>query len=312
MRNVNRASDPARGKTYLLATAFWHTDEHEDILRALGDVHLEDEIVFNGLSDAYHRDIRLILAAQRGEPPPPVSSVVLLDLATPGFEIPKEILNVRTYLPSAVFVLWCSHDEYNRATQEMPPEWTSRLTHFYRLLKTPKETLNQRLRTVLDPAKHRAQEKSRLRAEGKPGVFVSYSRRDSVFADQLVFRLKADGFPVWLDRSRLHGGELWQRELEIALREAAILILVTSPDALASEYTRMEYQYFLSEKKPVIPVIAQKAERLPDELASIQFVDFTQADFEFAYMRLFTAIQKCSAEQLETLGAEQKEALDGE
>jgi hypothetical protein len=219
--------------------------------------------------------------------------VVFLDLAIPVIEVPKQILILRTYLPAAVFVLWCTNEEYDRAVRELHSEWADRFGHFFRLVKTTRDNLDRRVRTVLDQAKQRAQAKNLLRAENKSSVFVSYSRQDSTFADRLVFRLKADGFPVWLDRSRLQGGEIWHRELEIALREASILVLVTSPDALTSEYTRMEYRFFLDRNKPIIPVIARHTESLPNELASIQSVDFTQADFERAYTRLFTALQKC-------------------
>jgi len=39
------------------------------------------------------------------------------------------------------------------------------------------------------------------RTPGPPGVFISYSRRDQTYVDELVTHLRRAGVPVWVDRS---------------------------------------------------------------------------------------------------------------
>ena len=47
----------------------------------------------------------------------------------------------------------------------------------------------------------------------KLNIFISYSRRDMEFADQLVEALESKGFAVKIDRRDLPYGEEWQAEL---------------------------------------------------------------------------------------------------
>ena len=40
-------------------------------------------------------------------------------------------------------------------------------------------------------------------------LFISYSRDDKSYVNELVDRLRDEGHVVWLDKSNLVGGELW-------------------------------------------------------------------------------------------------------
>ena len=48
---------------------------------------------------------------------------------------------------------------------------------------------------------------------GKLRVFISYSREDLKFADQLDLALNAYGFECLIDRHGISGGEDWKRQL---------------------------------------------------------------------------------------------------
>ena len=50
-------------------------------------------------------------------------------------------------------------------------------------------------------------------ATNKPKVFVSYSRDDLEFADQLVAFLEWQGFQTVIDRIGIHGAENWEERL---------------------------------------------------------------------------------------------------
>jgi tetratricopeptide (TPR) repeat protein len=77
-------------------------------------------------------------------------------------------------------------------------------------------------------------------AAGRPlKVFVSYSHQDDALRERLdvhLSLLKRQGvLEVWHDR-RLQGGEHWEEAIDQALEEADIVLLLISPDFLASDY----------------------------------------------------------------------------
>jgi TIR domain len=53
-------------------------------------------------------------------------------------------------------------------------------------------------------------------------VFLSYSRSDVAFADQLVAALEAFGFDPNVDRHNISGGEEWKARLGALLIEAGL------------------------------------------------------------------------------------------
>lgn len=61
-------------------------------------------------------------------------------------------------------------------------------------------------------------------------VFISYSRMDIAFVEQLVSDLKETGLDVWYDLSGLDGGVRWRIEIEKAIRESQYVLVVLSPD----------------------------------------------------------------------------------
>jgi hypothetical protein len=64
------------------------------------------------------------------------------------------------------------------------------------------------------PSRHDKRDLKGVQAgNDKLRVFVSYSRNDVEFADQLVAGLEACGFDPILDRHGISGGEDWQQRL---------------------------------------------------------------------------------------------------
>lgn len=53
-------------------------------------------------------------------------------------------------------------------------------------------------------------------------VFISYSRSDIAFADQLVEALNAYGFEPLIDRHDIAGGEEWKQRLHALILEAEL------------------------------------------------------------------------------------------
>jgi hypothetical protein len=72
------------------------------------------------------------------------------------------------------------------------------------------------------------------REEVRLKVFISYSRRDMVFADRLVAALEARGFDVLIDRRNLPALEDWERELGGFIRQSDTVVFIVSRHSISS------------------------------------------------------------------------------
>ena len=104
-------------------------------------------------------------------------------------------------------------------------------------------------------------------------IFISYAHADSAFVDRLEADLRHQGFDPWVDRQRLAGGLRWRRELQEAVEQAQVLLIVLSPDAIASQSVQIEFDYALELSKLLIPVYYRQC-NVPMELRAIQWIDF--------------------------------------
>lgn len=107
----------------------------------------------------------------------------------------------------------------------------------------------------------------------KPNVFMSYSRREVSFVNNLVDDLEDAGFNVWLDYRSLIPGSPWAEQIDQGLLESEVILLVVSKAAMESQYVEMEWRRVLEEKKRVI-LATFEAVDLPEELKLFEWVDF--------------------------------------
>ncbi len=79
----------------------------------------------------------------------------------------------------------------------------------------------------------------RPKRKTKNSVFISYSHYDRDYLDRLLVHLKPlekEGLiDLWVD-TRLHAGDRWKKEIEKALENATVAILLVSADFLASDF----------------------------------------------------------------------------
>src|SRR5262249_58618393 len=80
---------------------------------------------------------------------------------------------------------------------------------------------------------------------GHKRIFVSHSHQDNDFGVRLVhaLRLALGGKEesVWYDQSGgLHAGDEWWRVIRQELEQRPIVIVIVSPDAIASEFVNKE------------------------------------------------------------------------
>jgi hypothetical protein len=96
----------------------------------------------------------------------------------------------------------------------------------------------------------------RARAKRRPHrVFVSYSHVDHKWLERLLVHLKPlerGGLVERWDDTRLRTGDLWRMDIEKALAQADIAILLLSADYLASDFIY---------KQELLPLLAAHEER---------------------------------------------------
>lgn len=129
-------------------------------------------------------------------------------------------------------------------------------------------------------------------------VFVSYSRNDIDFADQLTAALALTGFTVSLDRHKITGGEDFRHRLGTLIREADTVVFVLSPASAASEMCAWEVAEAVRLGKRIIPVLCRSLESTspPVRLANLDYVFFypdpkvAGSGFGHGLVRLVTAL----------------------
>lgn len=126
------------------------------------------------------------------------------------------------------------------------------------------------------------------------GVFLSYSRLDKEFADQLTHRLQERGIAMWLDRFDIRGGADWQATIRDAIVGSQALVLILSPNCAGSDNVADEISIAKSHKRPIVPVVFMTCEipsaiELP--LTRLQRIDFPALGFEEGLKCLVAALQ---------------------
>ena len=121
-------------------------------------------------------------------------------------------------------------------------------------------------------------------------VFLSYSRQDETFVEELYRRLSRDEVSCFLDKVSVEWGANWVIELEEGLDESDIIVLVLSPAFCQSEWTRLERTSVLADdsagfKRKIRPLLLTPCQdTLPRFLKPIQQLDVsTEAKFEALY-----------------------------
>lgn len=100
-------------------------------------------------------------------------------------------------------------------------------------------------------------------------IFISYSRRNKAFVEQVVAGLQARGVDPWFDREDIPKGAEWWREIQRGIIGANAFVFMITPDSLRSEVCQWELAYALENSKKIIPVMhvdVFKVDGLLDEI----------------------------------------------
>ena len=120
-------------------------------------------------------------------------------------------------------------------------------------------------------------------------LFISYSRADEAFARQLARSLSDLGADIWIDVESIPAGVKWSRAIQQGLDICDALCVIISPDSMASTNVEDEWQYYLEQQKPVVPIFHRPA-KVHFQLSRIQYVNFHSQPYDVALRQLHSEL----------------------
>lgn len=105
-------------------------------------------------------------------------------------------------------------------------------------------------------------------------IFISYSTRNAVYANQLAEKLRSEGFDVWIDNTRLRSSEDWWRSIVLAIWDCAAFIVILSPEADKSKWVQREITLADQRNKPTFPIL------LDGDINTPNWAIFVRTQFE--------------------------------
>jgi WD40 repeat protein len=124
-------------------------------------------------------------------------------------------------------------------------------------------------------------------------IFISYSRRNKEFTQQLVDALIAANREVWADWQNIPAAADWDAEIKEGIRGAESVLFLLSPEWLKSPECRKELDYALLMGKRLITILHQPIEYndLPPDLKKINWIDMSNpASFDVGFQTVCTAL----------------------
>jgi hypothetical protein len=105
-------------------------------------------------------------------------------------------------------------------------------------------------------------------------VFLSYSSASQPWVRKFTDALTASGVSAWFDAHEILPGERWQAQIEKALRQSRVLILVLSPESVQRPWTFFELGAALADGKRIVPVLSDDVDPadIPAVVRQFQFV----------------------------------------
>lgn len=122
-------------------------------------------------------------------------------------------------------------------------------------------------------------------------IFISYSRKDRVFANKLAAALTSYGADVWIDIEDIPAGMKWSSAIQQGLDACDVMIVIISPDSMVSTNVADEWQYYLDNEKTLIPVLCRPA-KVHFQLSRIQYVNFHDQEFDTVFTQLHSELRR--------------------
>ncbi len=130
--------------------------------------------------------------------------------------------------------------------------------------------------------------------DNRPTVFISYSTKDFQFVEMLRAGLKAANIPYWLDREGLQPGTVnWEKAIRLAIKDAASVILVASPNAYETDFVQGELDIAKMYERTIYPVWAHGDHFIacvPMGMGKTQYIDLRANYFMANFPKLIAAL----------------------
>lgn len=133
-------------------------------------------------------------------------------------------------------------------------------------------------------------------AHGK-SVFFSYSVKDSDFISTLERALERSGHVVW-DERKLRPGQDWVAEIDHAIEQCDVAVVVITPNYVQSSINSYEAGILLNRAKheslKVIPIVAGAVqnEHVPFQFQKFSVLDGRQSTTDQLIAELISALKK--------------------
>ncbi len=125
-------------------------------------------------------------------------------------------------------------------------------------------------------------------------IFISYSRKDKDFVQQLHQLLTKRGYRTWVDWEDIPLTADWLQEIYQGIESANHFIFVISPDSIASTVCKQELQHAVENNKHLIPIVYREIlhSDAPPSLRMFNWLFWRTTDTtEGAVQGLISAIQ---------------------
>ncbi len=132
-----------------------------------------------------------------------------------------------------------------------------------------------------------------MEGTGRSKVFISYSRADLAFTDELAATLAMQSdFEILFDRIGIGHGEAWRQRLSKLILECDTMVFVLSPDSVSSEVCAWEIKEARRLSKRIIPILWRAVDfvKVPADLSAINAVPFNGEHAVSGLPKLVTAL----------------------
>jgi len=140
-------------------------------------------------------------------------------------------------------------------------------------------------------------------------IFISHATADDGFVNKLAEELQIHGFRAWVDHIDMPAGTRWVKQLETALRESTVLLLILSKSSVQSSHVESEWHSFFDMKRPIIPLRVDDCD-VPLFLRTFHQIDFSVKE---KFSEQLNALLKVLPQVMEdTTASEAAEVADAE
>ena len=126
-------------------------------------------------------------------------------------------------------------------------------------------------------------------------LFISYARKDVEFAQKLNADLQRHGVTTWIDELGIRGGEDWPNRIATAIEGCKAMLVILSPDSVASRWVQRELAFADAKGKRVLPLLYKPC-RLPAwfelRFGNVQRADFSRGSYETNLTKLLASIEQ--------------------